>query len=329
MSDILLAKPVLPEGWIDLSVGEAVVIREAFLKYFKLSLSQSSIESLLDYPPPNGTKELTSLLEAKYQAPVVVTNGAKQSLGAAFYALKKRGRTNVDMRTPFWALIPPLMAAHGITFQKSTADAQLLLLPNNPDGYMLSSREIEVVVAMCKGAGIPLIHDAVYYTHSYLPDSFPLTPFGDMQIFSASKMYGLSGLRLGYVVCHNKDYYRDLCEYMEMMTVGVSTAGQELLASILRQEKVVGKQFEFESYAALKKAKLLFKTINPDVVEVPSNFEETPGMFAWVKIKNKAALTAAKINVIDGSVFGGEGYVRMNLAVPYETLKEVVDRLKG
>ncbi len=328
MSDILLAKPVLPEGWIDLSVGEATLIRESFLKYFKLSLSQASLEGLLEYPPPNGTKELVSLLEEKYQAPVIVTNGAKQSLGATFYALKKRGRTRVDMHSPWWALIPPLMSAHGIHHSHSGSDAKLCLLPNNPDGHMMSPEEIRTVVAMCKGQGIPLIHDAVYYTHSYLPESFPLDPFGDLQIFSASKMYGLSGLRLGYIVCHNKDYYRDLCEYMEMMTVGVSTAAQELLASILRQEKVVGKKFELESFSSLQKAKLLFKTINPEVVTVPSNFEETAGMFAWVKVKNKAALTAAKINVIDGAVFGDDRFIRMNLAVPEDVLQEVVDRLK-
>ena len=37
MSDILLAKPVLPEGWIDLSVGESHVVREAFSVFAALA----------------------------------------------------------------------------------------------------------------------------------------------------------------------------------------------------------------------------------------------------------------------------------------------------
>ncbi len=36
MSEILLAKPNLPEGWLDCSVGEAHVVREILLKHFSI-----------------------------------------------------------------------------------------------------------------------------------------------------------------------------------------------------------------------------------------------------------------------------------------------------
>ncbi len=345
MSDILLAKPVLPEGWIDLSVGESVVVRNAVLKHFNLSLSHASLETVLDYPPPNGNKELVALLEDKYQAPVVLTNGAKQGLGAAFYCLKKRNKPSISMRCPYWALIPPLMEAHGVSSYYHTFnpmvrpwtnhDAMLYVLPNNPDGAMFSPEELQLVINGQMEAGIPVIHDAVYYTHSYLPQDYPLVPIGDMQIYSVSKMYGLSGLRLGFIVCHNKDYFRDLCEYVEMMTVGVSTASQQLFIQLLQQEKVIGNGFEIESFNNLRKAKLLLKTVNPDVLECPDDkfgyfkkFEDTPGMFAWVKLKKLDALTKAKINVISGEPFGDKRYVRMNLGVPLHVIQEVVDRLR-
>lgn len=331
MSDILLAKPTLPEGWIDTSVGEASLIRENFFNHY--SLGEENINKipplLLEYPPPNGFKSLTSLLEEKYQAPVVVTNGAKQALGASFYCLKKLGVQTLGMKTPYWALIPPLVNAHGLTPVTNSTDCEswLDISPNNPDGD-INPNEMDRVRELYKNK--ILIHDAVYYTHSYLPSDFELRKFGDVQIYSASKMYGLSGLRLGWIVCHNTSLYRHLCEYVEMMTVGVSSASQRILENILKQEKEWSPAtFEKENYLALRKARQLFKTINPDIVELPENFEDVAGMFAWLKFKNKDALTKAKINAIDGSLFGGPGFVRMNLALPPTKLQEVVTRLNS
>lgn len=339
MSDILLAKPELPEGWLDFTVGEAVVVRNAVLKHFNLSLSQPAIESLLDYPAPNGNKELIKLLEDKYQVPVIITNGCKQALGASFYLLNKLGYKSIGMRLPYWALIPPLVKAHGLksVFLDSTLpedyyeavsyDSYLDLSPNNPDGWTTSSDMMKKMEEFHKEEGIPLIHDAAYYSHSYLPSSHELVKYGDLQLYSVSKMYGLSGLRLGYIVCNNTSYYKTLCEYTEMMTVGVSTASQQLFAQLLWQEKSLGNAYELEAYNNLLEAKRLFKTISSEIIEVPDNFENTPGMFAWVKVKNRAAFNKAQINVIDGDPFGVPGYIRMNLGVPLSMLQEAVDRL--
>ena len=69
---------------------------------------------MFDYPYPQGYKPLVELLEFKHQAKVVITNGAKQALGAVFYALKKMGMCYCQEKSPYWALIPPLAAMHGI-----------------------------------------------------------------------------------------------------------------------------------------------------------------------------------------------------------------------
>ena len=121
MTDILLAKPQLQEGWIDWAVGESNITRKNLFKYFPslydpnlLSLTKSlSIEDL-EYPSPIGFKPLVNLLEEKHQAPVIITNGAKQGLGAVFHALHQR----VDllwMQPIFWALLPPLAKAHNLS----------------------------------------------------------------------------------------------------------------------------------------------------------------------------------------------------------------------
>lgn len=338
MSDILLAKPNLPEGFIDVSVGEPHVVRETLLKVFDLSIWNLPKEDhLFEYPSPYGYKPLVSLLEAKYNAPVIITNGAKQALGAAFYALHKLGHTGVEMKTPYWALIPPLAQMHGLQTVLSEPLSQsnlpyLLLSPNNPDGQCLTGPELKTLADTYKANDVPFIHDAAYYTRSYMPSSSSFPVVGDAQIYSISKMLGLSGLRVGYVVCHNPDLYKLILQYMEAMTVGVSIVSQMLTYHILNRMNgypTLTESFENQSAMALHAAKLLAKQIDPAVLEVDSNLENNAGMFGWFKVGPKADFTKSKINLIDGGLFGTPGMVRMNLAFPTDKMEEIVRRLNS
>lgn len=341
MSDILLAKPKLPEGFIDLSVGEPHVVRETLRKVFKISevsievaRQASLIPSMYEYPNPNGYEPLVKLLEAKYKAPVVITNGAKQALGACFYALKQMGMIKVGMRTPYWALIPPLVKMHGLEPLTSYVgtDANLLLIPNNPDGFTSESVLLQGFVDNCRSRGVPVIHDAAYYTPVYMPQDSILNPLGDIQIFSISKMLGLSGLRIGFAVCYDQEIYKLIQQYMEAMTVGVSMLSQVFLYELLNKmysSQTLTEDFEATSWLALNKSKLAFKQVNPDVLEVPDNFEDTAGMFGWFKVGPKADFTKSKLNVIDGALFGIPGYVRINMAFDLDKVKEIVARLNS
>jgi aspartate/methionine/tyrosine aminotransferase len=182
------------------------------------------------------------------------------------------------------------------------------------------------------GVGVPFIHDAAYYTHSYISQGTPLPAVGDVQIYSVSKMLGLSSLRVGYAVCPNPEFYRLIKEYMEAMTVGVSLPSQiftfELMNRMRGYPQLVEK-FENNSFFALQESKQLIKMVDSEVLEVPSNFEETPGMFLWAKKGAACDLDKAKINAIDGKHFGVPGYVRMNIAFRPEIIREIVSRLNS
>jgi len=349
MSNLLLAKPKLPPDFIDVSVGEPYIVKECLSKFVELDKGYFTPDKTSwEYPEPRGFKPLVDLLEDKYQAPVVITNGAKQALGAAFYALHKMDKSRVGMKLPYWALIPPLANAHGLDCAYTSPDVSnarkecgpfskrwehdsyLLLAPNNPDGQCESLDLLKEAAANYKDENIPFIHDAAYFTHTYLPPDYDLGPLGDMQIFSASKMYGLSGLRLGYVVCHEASYASILQEYMEMMTVGVSSISQQFLYNLLTWEKdypTFAKDFENEARGELLKAKKLMKAVPSEILEIPKNLEDIPGMFGWFKVGPNANFLKAKVNVIDGNLFGMPGYIRMNLAIGTEKLAKVVARL--
>lgn len=341
MSEILLAKPTLPDGFIDVSVGEPHIVRENLLKIFSVMPYEiPQVSHMFEYPDPKGYKPLVQMLEEKHKAPVIITNGAKQALGACFYALQKMGRLNIAMSSPYWALIPPLVEMHGLNwFTPNNAQCHiasefgfLLLAPNNPDGFTLSAVELMEEAQKLKDKGIPLIHDAAYYTHVYLPQTHSLPSFGDVQVYSISKMLGLSGLRLGYVVCHNKEFYKLIQQYMEAMTVGVSIIPQIFLADLFKRMNsypTLTQSFEGTSSNALAESKRIVKNIDPEILEVPQDFENTPGMFGWFKVGPKADFEKSKVNFIDGALFGVPGCVRMNLAFSADKITEIVNRLNS
>lgn len=340
MSNLLLSKPELPAGFIDVSVGEPHVVREKLFEVFDCSVYEiPKIDHMYEYPSPVGYCPLVKLLEDKHGHPVIITNGAKQALGAVFYALSQMSKEYIAMKSPYWALIPPMVKMHGLepTYctdipDPESGDPFLLLAPNNPDGQCGSSVELKELSDKYKDAGVPFIHDAAYYTHSYLPNGYKLEQLGDVQIHSISKSLGLSGLRLGYVVCPNTEFYKHILHYMEAMTVGVSIVSQIFLHDLLHRMHgypTLVQAFEGRASVALEESKKLIKQVSSEILEVDSNIENIPGMFGWFKVGPKADFQKAKINFIDGALFGVPGYVRMNLAFNKETMEEIVKRLNG
>jgi aspartate/methionine/tyrosine aminotransferase len=165
-----------------------------------------------------------------------------------------------------------------------------------------------------------------------LPKSYELKQCGDVQIYSASKAFGLSGIRIGWAVCPNPDYYKLIREYMEAMTVGVSILPQVFtydLMSHMEQHPYMVEQFEDKAAISLMYAKAAMMKVDSEVLEVPQDLIKTPGMFLFCKIKDYSLLEKAKINAIDGKHFGMPGYVRMNLAFNAGRIDEIVARLNA
>jgi aspartate/methionine/tyrosine aminotransferase len=335
MTDMLLARPKLDASFIDVSVGEAHILRENLIKVFDLSVYEVPRHPhMFEYPFPTGFAPLVQLLEDKYKAPVIITNGAKQALAASFFALKQIGKTVLSQRSPSWCLIQPLADLHGLTTfsVNQNSQAHLLVMPNNPDGHCMSSANAKDFSDQCKEAKMPLIHDAAYYTNIYLPFGYQQQQLGDVQIYSVSKSFGLSGLRLGWVVCPNEEFYHHIQQYMETTTVGVSIMPQIFLYDLMRRMNAyptLTQQFEGQSALDLMEAKKIVKQISSEILEVPNDFENSIGMFGWFKCHKPEAFAAAKINPAWGTPFGMNGYIRMNLAFDQKTMQEIVNRLNA
>lgn len=327
---------------IDLCLGESRIIRDITHKLFDLDhLTIDMKPSDWEYQV-NGYQPLLKHLENKYNAPVIITNGAIQALHASFFALARKGFSNLGFRIPYWSRIPEIADNVGLDYtpfeggmmsqENLKIDSYLLTMPNNPDGYLPSLDLLKTASNIFKEQDIPLIHDAAYYTRSYLPVDRPIEAVGDVQIFSVSKTYGLSSLRLGYMVIYNASFYQYVRDYMEFSTVGVSIPAQKLFLHILQREEQVPflvEHFIKGTREAVRKAKQIFKEIDPEKVEIAPGFDNNYGLCAWVKPKIDDIFKRAKVVVLPGELFGAPGYVRINLAAGNELLAEAVKRINS
>jgi len=330
--DAKLQKVILGPDWIDLSFGEPKIVMDALFRQLNRTGSKLKMPKLNDltkweYQPAAGKPDLVSILEKKYDAKVVVCNGAKQALAASCYSFKSSGKATIYYERPYYPANPSLTQSVGLVWgDKGSADSFLITSPNNPCGSNYSN--LDLIGWRYNG---PMIHDAAYYTDIYLPDDQITLPLGDIQVFSMSKMYGVSGLRIGYAVVHNEKYYQDIVDYIEMTTAGVSTASQDIARNIemfFRDNPACYKAFVSDARASIANNRKLLSQLNPDVLTVMDC--QSNSMFAWCKKGPRLDSKKAKVHVLSGTLFGADdSIIRMNIAVPHEVLKEAIDRLNN
>lgn len=328
-NDAKLQKVILGPDWIDLSFGEPKLIMEAMFEEINKVGSSFKMPDKYDiksweYQPASGNPQFVELLQSKYRAKVVVCNGAKQALAASLYAFKKNGAESVYYDIPYYPANPSIVDSVGLKREEfDTASLALITSPNNPDGKNYSNYELLNIQRQK-----PMIHDGAYYTPAYLPDGQDVINVGDVQIFSFSKTYGVSGLRIGYAVCHTEQYYKDIVDFMETTTAGVSTASQSIAMEIEKyfiDNPMSMYSFYEKARMRIHRNRNLFSSLNPEVLElIPC---ETNSMFAWCKAGPKLDNKAAKVHILDGSLFGKPGMMRINIAQPTEMIVQAIERL--
>lgn len=341
MNEMRLARYDLGQGWIDLGYGEPVVVRDVLMNDFITPgiinfPNGAGTAAHAIYQPPQGSRDFVALLEKKYDAKVVVTNGAKQGIAAVMYALKKLGHSKVVIPSPYWTSHPTLITDQGLDVENLDsskmwdATACMITSPNNPDGREATKAQFKMLSEHAKKDNCVLVHDAAYYTPIYMAKPDQVSKVGDVQVYSFSKMWGLSGLRLGYVVIHNEKLLPHVIEFIERSCSGVSVASQEMgyqVEKYFMEWPQYRDAFERKARAAIAKSRRQLKKLDPEVLEVIPC--KSNSMFAWCKAGPKLDYKAAKVNLLPGDIFGAPGFIRMNIAVDSDLIKNAVERLNN
>jgi LL-diaminopimelate aminotransferase len=209
--------------------------------------------------------------------------------------------------------------------------------PNNPTGAIIDEAKIAEIVAFCKKYDILLCHDNAYSEMTfdgYRAPSFLSVPGAKdvcIEMFSLSKMYNMTGWRVGFAV-GNPDAIKALGTVKNNTDSGVFKAIQHASAVGLAQSEELTKDLN-RIYS--RRRDIFVEGLNRMGWSFPKN-EAT--FYLWVPVPTgmtsvefvNLLLEKCGVVVPPGIGYGpeGEGFFRVALTVSEERLKEVLDRME-
>ena len=317
------------------------------------------------YAPNAGLPELREALADKvvrrngYEArpdQVVVTQGGIQALYLVLHALLEPG-DEVLLPDPAWPnfrmiahllearVLPYPLVAEG-DFLPRLEDLERLVTPrtrailvnspSNPLGTVLPGELVEKLLAFARRNNLWFISDEVYdevvFDDVFVSAGSVADPTDRLvSIYSFSKVYAMTGWRVGYLVAP-PDLAKLLTGMQEPIISCVNTPAQmAALAAVTGPQDVVREMRE--AYRA-RSDELLGKL---DSGGLPSS-HPSGAFYVWTDVSEaglpsmdfaRSLIEQEHVAVAPGSAFGelGEGYVRLSLASSREDLLEGASRL--
>lgn len=290
---------------------------------------------------------------------VIVSTGAKQSLYNILFALVNP-QDEVIVLAPYWVSYPEMIKmVYGVPVVVTPSDgsfhprleeieeavspytkAIIVNSPNNPSGVMYSEDFIAAIVDFCERRGIYLIMDDIY--HKLVFDG--RQPISAYQFTNAdlesthvivsngiSKLYGMTGFRIGWVVGSRK--------LIEVMTniQAQTTSCPPILSQVAAEGALTGVQYGIETLRLTiqNNRDILINELRTftdiHVVRPDGTFYCLPDFRAYNRDSVALAyflLKKALVVTVPGREFGMEGHLRLSFAGGAKDLTEGVKRMK-
>lgn len=283
---------------------------------------------------------------------ILVTSGTSPAMLLAFIALLERG-DNVLLPNPHYACYPSFITlADGVprfvnVFEEDgfhyrpevitkrinkKTKALLINSPSNPTGNVLDKERMKELSTQ----GPYIISDEIYHGLVYKGQEHSMLEFTDhcFVINGFSKLYAMTGWRLGYVIVPKK-FIRPMQKMHQNFFISanafVQWAGVTALRHAKKDVERMKKTYNKRRTYILKRLKELGFgiTVEPTgafyVLANAKRFSKNSLQFAFDILEN------AKVGVTPGIDFGSnaEGYIRFSYANSIENIKEGMDRIAG
>lgn len=295
---------------------------------------------------------------------VIITNGAMHGLYVVFRALIQRPGDVVLVPTPTWTETAVNVEMAGGTpvyykldpFAREPIDleeigklleqsapgkvvrAVVINTPHNPTGRVLPHSTLSGLRAMCLAAKIPLISDEAY-EHLIYGEAEHISPLTmgnptiyDIGIFSCSKSYAMSGLRVGYVVTKDGRLMSRLRKLVRCSINGVNSVAQHGAAVAIGNTDMGHRALMLSEYEARRE--ILFEALESSSLFTPVRPEGA--FYIWAKLPDGVGGWDATARLLDlgvgsapGDVFGpgGKGHIRFAFSCPTRHVEMAADRI--
>jgi aspartate/methionine/tyrosine aminotransferase len=379
ISDAALANSDL----VNLSIGEASFgAPQKVLDALTRALSEPSGDvspAFNRYAHSRGTPALRQAIARRYrrlygvdvdpEAELLVTHGAAEAIWLAVFSLTNPG-DEVLIPDPCYVLYDGITlslgrramrlatsAESGFRFTAQqfrdaiTPSTRLVILnsPANPTGAFYEATELAALLAVAREAGVTVLHDEVFdrvvFDGAHTPLA-ALDPGFDSTIMvnSLSKVYGMTGWRLGWLVARPEVVEQALKAHT-YMSLAVATVIQDAVTDALNDPEV---DAEVErNITALQQRMLRVKREleSIDGVTFPAGaprggfylFPRVTGLAQRLGLEGASASEAVTaylarhgVAVVPGNVYGpsGEGHIRLVVAAPDALLDEALARMR-
>lgn len=203
--------------------------------------------------------------------------------------------------------------------------------PMNPTGNLIS---LEVMKELTR-FDIPIISDEIYHGLVYGDRAHSILEVSDKAFVlnGFSKLYAMTGLRLGYVIAP-KEYMRSLQNIQQNLFICASSIAQRAGIEVL---KSAGDEVEHMRKTYGKRRTYLIQRLRGMGFDI--KVEPTGAFYVFVNVKHLSSdsyklafdiLEKAHVGVTPGIDFGanGEGFIRFSYANSIENIEKAMDRLE-
>ena len=328
------------------------------------AIIQKANSRRIKYIPSSGTPELKQAIlnytathygHTFEPAHVLVSAGAKQALFNFLLAAVNPG-DEVVFPAPFWVSYPEMVKLAGGTpvivkptqglrvnadeiIKAVTPHTKAILInsPCNPAGHIFDETFIQKIVQFAQEKQIFLVLDDIYHQLVYDGAKTP-NPCAHAKDFSnlvlingVSKLYGLTGLRIGWTVCGNKELIAAMGRMQAQSTSCNSDISEAAATAALN-----GPQNCVDDLRAVLEDNR--NTLLAELAKIPHIHVEKPQgtFYSFVDFSyynsDSNALSAylldkALVAVVPGKAFGAEGYLRVSFCADKQAIVEGVQRI--
>lgn len=328
------------------------------------AIIQKAQSRKIKYTPSSGTPELkqavlqytkTHYAHAFEVSNVLISAGAKQALFNFLLAAVEPG-DEVVFPAPFWVSYPEMVKLAGgtpvivkpsqglrVTVEEIKAavtpktKAILLNSPCNPAGHIFSADFIKELVKFAEQKQIFLVMDDIYHQLVFDGAKTPnpcayAKDFNNLVIINGvSKLYGLTGLRIGWAVSANHDLISAMGRMQAQSTSCNSDVSEAAACAALN-----GSQDCVKDLCAVLEDNR--NTLLAELAKIPHIHVEKPQAtfysfvdFSYYNKDSNALATylleKVLVAVVPGKAFGAEGYLRISFCADKTAIVEGVRRI--